>query len=127
MIFAGCERFGWFMKLFLFFGFLIFRMFFKSRVLFMYEAFITIFTEFGFSFSPLFSYQRLDVGEKKNRRQGRFRSLTKIIKRKGGNFLNWIPDQVRNDDFMGIINKIKGVQKVSGSLSLKKRRMYEKK
>ena len=82
MIFAGCERFGWFMKLFLFFLCLVFRMFFKSGVLSLYKVLITIFTEFEFSFSPLFIYRRLNIGEQKDRRQGRFHSLTKIIKRK---------------------------------------------
>ena len=69
---------------FLFFGFLIFRMFFRSKVLSVYEVVITIFTEFGFSFSPLFIYQELSVGEKKDRRQGRFHSQESCL-HVGGN------------------------------------------
>ena len=82
MIFAGCERFGWFMKLFLFFVSLVFRRFFKSGVLSLYKLATIIFNKSSFSFSPFFDYRLLKVTEKKDGRQGRFHSLTKIIKRK---------------------------------------------
>ena len=64
MIFAGCERFGcWFMKLFLFFGSLIVRMFFGVGILFLYKVSITIFTKQ--SLSVLFSiFYRLGIIEK---------------------------------------------------------------
>ena len=73
---------------------------------------ITIFTEFGFSFSPLFIYQELNVGEKKDGRQGCFHSLTKIIRRKGGFF--WIPDQVRNDELHGNDKLRRNDKKIKG-------------
>lgn len=44
------KGFGWLMKLFLFFADLVFRIFFRDRVLFVCGVTITIFTEHSLSF-----------------------------------------------------------------------------
>ena len=63
------KRFGWFTEMFLFFLCLVFSVFFKSGVLFLYKAVSIIFNKPAFSFFPFFDYRLLKITEEKEGRQ----------------------------------------------------------